>query len=128
MAFIRSIFFSFTIWLLAAMFNALLSGAWLNVFASYFNEGAGTFFLVFIFTLIFSIPGIFIFWIVLLANWDEVFLFRLLLKAGLIISVLSSLLLYKLHLDEVAGQQLFLSFSIVVSTISSIMIHHHRIR
>ena len=128
MAFFKSVFISFTIWGLAALVNAVLSGAWLNLFTNEFNDGVGTFFLVFIFTLVFSIPSMFVFWIVLLANRNETFLFRLLLKAGFTISILSSFILYKLHFDDIAGQQFFLSLSIVLSAITSIMIHHRRIK
>ena len=124
MRFFKSIFTAFTIWVLAALLNALLSGSWVTFFSKEMFSWPGAFILVFIFTLIFSIPGMFIFWIVMLINWNEELLFRTLLKTGFIISALSSLWLYLLDDFGMKGQQLFLSLGIVISAIGSIMAHH----
>jgi hypothetical protein len=124
MKFIKSIFTAFTIWVLAAMLNALLSGSWVTFFSNEMYSWPGAFILVLIFTLIFSIPGMFIFWIVMLVNWNEELLFRTLLKAGFIISALSSLWLYLLDDFGINGQELFLSLGIVISAIASIMAHY----
>jgi hypothetical protein len=128
MAFLKSIFLAFTIWVLAALLNALLGGSWLYFFSRGFTHWPAAFFLVFIFTLILAAPGIFIFWIVLLVKWNEGLLFRYLLKTGLVISALSTLILYILPIGGVEGQQLFLSLCIVIAAITSIMIHHHIIK
>lgn len=128
MIFIKSIFFCFTIWVLTALLNALLSGTFLCVFSNAFRHWPETFFEVFICTLFFSVPGIFILWILLLANWHQQQLFGLLLKASLIISALSSLLLGVFPFSLIKGQQLFLSLCIVSASIASIMMHHSIIK
>lgn len=123
MRFIKSIFSTFTIWVLAALLNALLSATWLWLFSTEYNHWPVGFVLALVFTLFFSIPGMFVFWLVLLVNWGKTSLFQLLLKAGFIISLLSSLFLFLLNDAELERQQLFLSLSIVTSSIASIMIH-----
>jgi len=123
MKFFKSIFSAFTIWVWAALLNALLSATWLGLFStecSYWPAGFG---LTLVFTLIFSIPGMFIFWLVLLINWEKAMLFQSLLKAGFILSSLSSLILFLFDDTELERQQLFLSLSIVISSLTSIMVH-----
>ncbi|MBC7886610.1 MAG: hypothetical protein H7Z13_01880 [Ferruginibacter sp.] len=128
MALIKSILLSFSHWVLTALLNALLSGGWLSFFSTECNPWPGAYLLVFICTLVFSIPGIFIFWIVLLVNWDEDLLFRSLLKTGCIVAALTSLLLFVLPVDSIKGQQLFLSCCMLVASGASIMIHHSIIK
>lgn len=123
MRFFKSIFSTFTIWVLAALLNALLSATWLWLFSDEYNQWPVGFALTLVFTLFFSTPGIFVFWLVLLANWNKDLLFQYLLKAGVIISSLSSLFLFFLNDDDLERQQLFLSLSIVISSIASIMMH-----
>jgi hypothetical protein len=123
MKFFKSIFSAFTIWVLAALLNALISATWMSLFATEFNRWPVWFFLSVAFTLFFSVPGVFIFWLVLLANWQKPLLFQTLLKAGLIISSLSSLFLFVLNDHEIEGQQFAQSLSIIISSIASIMMH-----
>ncbi len=123
MKFFKSIFSTFTIWVLAALLNALISATWMSLFATEFNRWPVWFFLSVVFTLFFSLPGVFIFWLVLLANWQKPLLFQTLLKVGFIISSLSSLFLFVLNDHEIEGQQFPLSLSIIISSIASIMIH-----
>jgi hypothetical protein len=124
MVLIKSIFLSFTIWVLTALLNAVLAVTWLSIFSNEFTCLPAAILVVFIFTLIFSIPGMVIFWIVLLVNRDEELLFRSLLKTGFIVSALSSLMLYILNDDMIGGQKLFLPSCIVIASVASIMIHH----
>ncbi len=123
MVFFKSIFSTFTIWVLAAILNALLSATWLWLFSTEYSYWPSGFGLTLLFTLIFSTPGIFVFWLVLLVNWQKPLLFQTLLKAGLIISLLSSLFLFVLNDNEIGGQQFPLSLSIIISAIASIMMH-----
>ncbi|MEP7142337.1 MAG: hypothetical protein ABI707_05690 [Ferruginibacter sp.] len=128
MRFIKSIFLSFTIWVLTALLNAIFSGSWLALFSIELKNWPTAFLVVLICTLVFSIPGMFIFWIVLLVRWNKDLLFRSLLQTGFIISALSSLLLFILPVNELKGQQAFLSLFIVIAVITSVMIHHSIIK
>jgi hypothetical protein len=123
MQFFKSILSTFTIWVLAALLNASLSATWLWLFSNEYNHWPVVFALTLVFTLFFSIPGMFVFWLILLINWDKVMLFQTLLKAGAIISLLSSLFLFVLNDQELERHQFFLSLSIVISSIASIMMH-----
>ena len=123
MRFFKSIFTTFTIWVLAALINALLSATWLWLFSNEYNHWPTGFALALVFTLLFSTPGIFIFWLLLLINWEKAMLFQTLLKAGFLISSFSSLILFLFEDTELEGQQLFLSLSIVISSTASIMMH-----
>lgn len=94
----KTIFLTFTIWVLTALLNGLLSGTWLILYSVEFNEWAVACFSVFIATLFFSIPGTFILWLVFLVNNKEEYLFRSLLKTGFIVSSLSSAFIFILPL------------------------------
>lgn len=124
MKLIKSIFSSFTVWILTALLNAVLSGTVVSILSSESESWPSTVLLVFIFTLVFSIPGIFIFWIILLVNWEAEGLFRILLRLGFIVSILSSLLVYVLPMGMEKGQLLLLSLCMMTATITSIMVHH----
>lgn len=126
--FIKLTIACFTIWVSTALLNALMGGTWLAVYSNEYNPWIQAFAIVFGCTLIFSVPAMFIFWIVLLSARHNLLLFRLLLKTGFIVSSLSSLLLFKLHVNEIEGQQFFLTLFIVISSISSIMLHHQIIK
>ena len=128
MTVIKSIFLSFTIWVLTALLNACLGGTWLSVFSNEFSAWQLIFLQVFVCTLFFSVPGMFIFWIVLLVNWEQERLFRVLLKTAFVVSILSSVILYFLPVDVVDDQQFFLSLCVVIASIASIMIHHSTIK
>ncbi len=119
----KSIFICCSIWLLAGLLNALLFATWLSLFTTEFHHWPRTFGLALIFSLLFSVPGMFIFWVVFVVNWSCDLLFRHLLNAGLILSVLSSLLLF-LFDGEIQKQQFVLACYIVIAALSSIMIHH----
>ena len=110
--------------MLASLLNALLSGTVLFLFSTKFNYWPSAAGEVFFLTLVFSTPPNFIIWIVLLVNWHKDLLFRSLLKAGLTLSFLSSLVTFILPLGLAPGYQLLVSLCIVVAAISSIMLHH----
>ncbi|MGG9971250.1 hypothetical protein ACQ33O_05580 [Ferruginibacter sp. SUN002] len=125
---LRTILYSFTIWVLAAMINALLS-ATLLIFseAEYLDSWPGVFVLALVFSLLFSAPGIFIFWLVFISNTKDKNLFRLLLRTGIICSAASGLLFVVLLGHEFKGQENYLGFFGVVAAITAIMIHHRPI-
>ena len=127
MKIIRSIFLSFTVWVLAALFNAILSSTCLYFFMPDFQYWAGGIAVVFFLSLIFSVPGIIIFWIVILFNWDEDTLFRSLLKAGFIIAMASSLFLFTPIFKDFLKHPMILAPCILVATIGAIMLHHSTI-
>ena len=127
MRFFKSIFLCFTIWVLTALINTLLSGTMLLFFSFDFHLSYSVFFLVFFFTLIFSIPAMFIFWNVLMIYWNNKNLFLILLRVGFITSCLSIPLVIKL-LDEQMTTEMWLSIFVIISAIGSIMFHHSIIR
>ena len=123
MRFFKSIFSTFTIWVLASLLNALLGATWLRLFLTEYNHWPVRFALTLLFTIFFSTPGMFVFWLMLLINWENTRLFRSLLKAVFIISILSALFLFLLNDHELERQQLFLSLFNVISPKASIMMH-----
>ena len=127
MIFFKSIFLCLTIWVLTALINTLLSGTMLLFFSFDFHLSYSVFFLVFFFTLIFSIPAMFIFWNVLMIYWNNKNLFLILLRVGFITSCLSIPLVIKL-LDEQMTTEMWLSIFVIISAIGSIMFHHSIIR
>ena len=127
MRFFKSIFLCLTIWVLTALINTLLSGTMLLFFSFDFHLSYSVFFLVFFFTLIFSIPAMFIFWNVLMIYWNNKNLFLILLRVGFITSCLSIPLVIKL-LDEQMTTEMWLSIFVIISAIGSIMFHHLIIR
>ena len=87
---------TFTAWILCAIINGLLCGTYMYLATSYFSEWPGEILLVFFFSLFFSAPGFFIFWIVLLisfARWiEERALFRVALSTGFVLSLITGVL------------------------------------
>ncbi len=126
--FIRSLVLCFTVWVLTALLNTALAGTWLCLFANEYNQFSGTYMMVLIFTLIFSVPGMFFFWIILLATWDNENLFRTLLKAGMVISSLSTMILFVLPHGLARHEIIPLSACIIIAAVASIMIHHFWIK
>ena len=124
----KAIFLTFTIWLLTALLNGLLSGTWLVFYSVEFNEWTIGCFSVFIATLFFSIPGTFILWLVFLVNSKEEYLFRSLLKAGFIVSSLSSAFIFVLPLGLGKREFLMVFLLAILSLTTAIMIHHAAIR
>ncbi len=123
MKLIQIVFVNFTLWMLTALVNGLLGGTWCYVFVANWKSWWEHCLLIFLATLVFSVPGFFIIWIVLLGNYASPGLFRSLLKAGLVVSALSSMLLLCFD-DFIVGQQLMLAVLTVLSTLVSIMLLH----
>ena len=122
--FIRSILLSFTIWVLTALLNAAIGGTWLCLFTNEYSGPTSTYMMVLVITLLFSVPGMFFFWIVLLASWEGEHLFRTLLKAAMVISALSALLLFMLPHGLARSEIFALSACVIIAAVTSVMLHH----
>ncbi len=123
----RSIIFCFTIWVLTALLAGISGGSFcLFFFAG--NPGWGeSFMLVFVGTLFCSAPAMSIFWLIALSNRNSPLLFRTLLQRILVLSAASCILLFFLPLDEPGTHRLGLSICVVLSGLSSVMLHHQTI-
>ena len=117
---------TFTIWVLTALINAILSASVLAFSDTEFNAWFFAFLLAFFFTLIFSVPAIFIFLIFFTATEkdDAGYLFRTLLITGFITASISAAAFYAAFNTAFKGFTILLMFSIVLSTLSAIMLHH----
>jgi hypothetical protein len=122
----RVILRTFTIWVLTALINAVVSASVLAFSDTEFNMWSFTFLLAFFFTLIFSVPAGFIFFILFTVTEksDAGYLFRVLLVTGFITASISTALFYTAFNTAFKGFTIFLVFSIVLSTISAILLHH----
>jgi hypothetical protein len=121
---IRISFFTITIWITSALINAVLYAAIFSmgklVNMSWDNSLGGTF----IFTMIYAAPSIFCLWLVFLYFSSHEKLTVILLKATLILSLISSLLIPSLPNAVVHGHYLLLAIIIVVSAFTSVLLHH----
>ena len=125
--YLKSTLHSFTIWVLAAFINAILSACCLSVAPKEFDNFMEAFTLAFFFTLIFSIPAVFIFWVTFITNTaeDGNTLFRMLLRTGFITAFISGLLFFIGFTSMFKGHTFFLALSVIVAGVTSIMLHHH---
>jgi hypothetical protein len=118
---------TFTIWLLAAFLNGLLAGIAISIISNEYYHVAENCIAVGILSLVFSAPGFFIFWLVLLfraARHDrERELFRVALSAGFILSALTAACAYGLLFWLAENDTCVLVLIIILSTLLSIMIH-----
>ena len=118
---------TFTIWLLTVFLNGLLAGIAISMIGREFDQVAGYCILAGVLSLVFSVPGFFIFWIVLLfraARHDrERELFRAALSAGFILSAATAACAYGLLFSLVKNDAYVLMVTIILSTLISIMIH-----
>ena len=118
---------TFTIWLLTAFLNGLLAGLAISIIGQEYNQVAENCILAGILSLVFSVPGFFIFWVVLLfraARHDrERELFRAALSAGFILSAATAACTYDLLFGVVKNDAYVLMLTIDLSSLISIMIH-----
>jgi hypothetical protein len=114
----------FTIWIMAAVINGLLCGIYLGIPERSIDSACGWVFLSGLLSLFFSIPGFFIFWIVMFAAinrrlYDRA-LFRAALATGIILSAISA---FSLNTMFARSDRLPISFFIIISATASIMMH-----
>lgn len=118
---------TFTIWLLTALINALLAGIAVSVINHEYDSVAENCFLAGILSLVFSIPGFFIFWLVLLVraakHERERALFRSALSTGCLLSAATAACGYDLLFSAVKNYGFVLILIIILSSLISIMIH-----
>lgn len=122
----RLTFQTFTIWVLTALINAIISACCLSGGRSGYNEWIGAFLLTIIFTLVFSVPATFIFWITFMGAHknDADYLFRLLLATGIVGALISAIVFYFSFYAEFKDYTFSLAISIEIATIISIVLHH----
>ena len=123
---LKSTVYCFTIWVLSALVNAIISTCCLVITPNEFYNWYEVFMLSFFCTLLFSIPAIFIFWIIYITNnkADGNSIFRLLLRTGFITASISAILFFIFFNSEFKNCTLFLALSIIIAAVTSIMFHH----
>ncbi len=123
---------TFTAWILCAIINGLLCGTYMYLATSYFSEWPGEILLVFFFSLFFSAPGFFIFWIVLLisfARWiEERALFRVALSTGFALSLITGFLGSNMFKSEFPNSKYLFVFFVILSAITGIMMHFNHFK
>ncbi|UEG51182.1 hypothetical protein LK994_06800 [Ferruginibacter lapsinanis] len=124
MKIVQTIIFSFTIWVVAALINAALSATILSFSGSRFESWPGAFVLALVFSLLFSAPGIFVFWIIFMACVNSEKLFGILLRTGILASLISVILFRTLLNNEFKGLYFFMGLSAVIDAVIAILVHH----
>jgi hypothetical protein len=122
--FLKISFFTFTIWILAAFINAVLFTLVFNISGLVINNVNETIILSFLFSLLFSVPAIFFLWIVFLASSGHRNLSSILLKTAFVLALLSCIFIPLVPGDVYEGHWFLLSFIIVTSSVSSVLLHH----
>lgn len=125
--YLKIMFRTFTIWLLTSFINGVLMGIVISIFENEFDMGTWNCIIVGILSLVFSIPGFFIFWLVLLfsaaRHKRDRALFRSALRGGFILSTATALCGYSLFLREANNYAFVLVLLIILSSLASIMLH-----
>lgn len=119
---------TFTIWIMASVINGMLSGSLLTIAGNGSDRLIPMTFLAGLCSLLFSIPGFFVFWMVMLEmlrrNIMGRSLFRAALSTAIILAIATGIISSGLF-RSVSGDKLSYLFpvSIVISAIASIMMH-----
>lgn len=124
--FIKISICTFTIWVLAALINAILSASCLLFKPGEFDNWADNFGLSFVVTLVFSVPSIFIIWLLFLMNntKDIQTLFQLLYRTAFILAVFSAALFAVSFYAMFQNYVFLLGLCILVAAVTAIMCHH----
>jgi hypothetical protein len=122
--FLKTCLFTFTIWMLAALINALLYAIIFNLGNIVHDDFHESFGMAFFFSLIFSAPGVFCLWIVFMINSGNPGLSKKVLRAVFILSLISCVFILVLPNDVYKGHWFLLSFIIIFSSLASVMLHH----
>lgn len=120
------VFRTFTIWVMTALINAIISAACLYFSKGIFEDWPLAFVLAFVFTLLFSLPSLLVFFIIFIAaqKADGEALFRRLLGTGWIMAIISGVIFCTSFYSEFNEVTLLLGFSIFAATTTSILLHH----
>ena len=116
-----------TIWLLASLINGLLCGISLSIIYNNYNDITGEIIGIGFLSLLFSAPGFFIFWIVLILKISthtvERALFRSALITGFILTSISGYVGAKMFSSEFDNYSAIPASCILLSAMTSIMFH-----
>jgi hypothetical protein len=126
MIFFKTIAYSFTVWLLAALINAFLLAVFLAIVQTD-AKGMISFIPAMVGSLIFSAPGIFCFWIFFLiavfSNKNGQPLFRLLLGTGSVCAFFCGLIAGYLFRDFLDIHCIIIAFMAMIASMLSLFIH-----
>ena len=119
-------FRTFTIWIMTAVFNGLLCGIYMCLYGRE-SEPIPVIFFCGLLSLFFSIPGFFIFWLVMLISISRYIygraLFRAALSTCLILATATAVISYRLYKSVSSTSCFVFPLFIIFSAIASIMIH-----
>jgi hypothetical protein len=121
---IRITIFSFSNWLVAALVNSVLYAFVFCMIVPDVEWGAEAFMLAFAFSLIFSAPAAFIYWIVFIASSSSQRLPAVMLRTSLVLSAVSCLFIAMLPNEVYKGHWFLLSLIVIISALSSVLLHH----
>lgn len=116
-----------SIWVLAAVINAILCAGSLFFSLKDYEDWSYNFYVAFVFTLFFSAPAILFFWFIFLLNTKEnsKLLFRLLFRYVFFSAVFFALV-FAIGLYPTLGSgALLLAYCIVTAAVFSLMCHHY---
>lgn len=123
---------TFTIWMLCAMINGLLCGAYLSFAHHYLSEWLADILIIFFFSLFFSAPGYFILWIVLLisfARWiEERALFRVALSTGFVLALITGVISSEIFKDEFPNGKFLVALFVILSAMTGIIMHFNHFK
>ena len=118
---------TFTTWLVFAMVNGFLTGIFITITRHNPYDCALFIVIGFFISLLFSTPGFFIFWIILLISFanhnQQRALFRHALSAGFVLSSTAAIACSHIFLQHFSSYKYILILLVIVSCITSIMIH-----
>jgi hypothetical protein len=106
------------VWIVAILVNAIAD----MIFIAGSNA-LEAFWLILIFSSIFSLPGIFVFWLVFVCNYQKDALWRLLFITGGTTSFISTAVFFVCLGEGFAGQSLWLLLVAVLSALASVGLH-----
>ena len=118
---------AFTIWLKASLINGLLCGICFTIINLNYAEIISYIIMIFFLSLFFSVPGFFVFWIILLFKFStsttERALFRSALITGFILASVTAYLGSKMFSSEFDNHSFIPAACIILSAMSSTMLH-----
>ena len=118
---------SFTIWIVAALCNALLVLAYILFTQQNLHQLAVIIVLVFFFSLACSIPGILIFWLLFIVRYQKKHLFQFLLRSSMCIALATASLFQLAMGRPFLGSKVTLVGLTIIATTCSLMLHMHKI-
>lgn len=128
MTLFKSVFICFTIWVLTGLLNGVMAGSFIILTTEAFYQWPFEIIEVALCTLVCSIPGMFVFWLVMLFNWKQELLFRRMLLAGFIITALSTFLVFCMPDFIPKNRQVGIAVLTIISITGSLMMHHRYIK